>query len=121
VDCVSHNGEHKVRVHSLSYVMMMMMMMMMMMPERLDRRRLPFICHVVGNDILVAWANLTCPVLSCPVLSCPVLFCPVLSCPSLIGAQVVAFWVYDKRKTEGCDFAYYGLRLFETADGVWCM
>ena len=43
----------------------------------------------------------------------------VVDCVSHEGShKVVAFWVYDKRQTEGCDFAYYGLRLFESADGV---
>jgi hypothetical protein len=31
---------------------------------------------------------------------------------------VVAFWVYDKRAVDGCDFAYFGLRLFQSDDGV---
>lgn len=42
----------------------------------------------------------------------------VVDCVSHNGNhKVVAFWVYDKRAVDGCDFAYFGLRLFQSDDG----
>lgn len=42
----------------------------------------------------------------------------VVDCVSHKGQhKVMAIWLYDKRRTNGSSFCYYGLRLFQTPDG----